>query len=168
MSIDRAAIEEVYRRRYGAFRNALAGILGSYDLAHDVVQESFTQALKHASAYRGEGTIEAWIWTIAIRLAARERSGRRTIPIDEIFDARLPEPPRDEELAQAIRALPSRQRLVVFLRYVADLPYEDISRVCEISEGTVAATLSHAKTELARRLRIARATHANERKVVEL
>jgi hypothetical protein len=47
MRMDRQtrAIEDVYARRYQSFRGALAGIVGSYELAHDVVQESFARAL---------------------------------------------------------------------------------------------------------------------------
>jgi DNA-directed RNA polymerase specialized sigma24 family protein len=35
------ALEELYRRRYVAFRNALATVTGSYESARDAVQESF-------------------------------------------------------------------------------------------------------------------------------
>jgi DNA-directed RNA polymerase specialized sigma24 family protein len=38
--------------------------------------------------------------------------------------------------------------LIVFLRYFADLSYAEIADVCEISEGTVAATLSQAQAAL--------------------
>jgi DNA-directed RNA polymerase specialized sigma24 family protein len=36
----------------------------------------------------------------------------------------------------------------VFLRYFADLSYAEIASLCEIAEGTVAATLSHARADL--------------------
>jgi DNA-directed RNA polymerase specialized sigma24 family protein len=38
--------------------------------------------------------------------------------------------------------------LVVFLRYFADLSYEEIASTCEISEGTVAASLAQARAAL--------------------
>jgi DNA-directed RNA polymerase specialized sigma24 family protein len=41
---------------------------------------------------------------------------------------------------------------MVFLRYFADLPYAEIAALCEISEGTVAATLAHAHADLLRHL----------------
>ena len=49
----------------------------------------------------------------------------------------------------AIRALSPRRRLIVFLRYFADLPYAQIAEICHVSEGTVAATLSQAHEQLA-------------------
>ena len=47
-----------------------------------------------------------------------------------------------------MRALPPRRRLVVFLRYFADLSYAEIAEIAGVSEGTVAATLAQAKEEL--------------------
>jgi RNA polymerase sigma-70 factor (ECF subfamily) len=152
MGADPEAIEAVYERRYGAFRNALAGITGSYETAHDVVQESFARALANCASYRGEGSLEAWIWTIAFRVALQVRALPLAVPLEEAFEPRLPEPERDEQLAAALQALPPRRRLMVFLRYVADLPYRQIADICEVSEGTVAATLAQAKAELARAL----------------
>jgi len=143
------AIEDVYRRRYHGFRAALAGIVGSHESAHDAVQESFARALKVRGSYRGDGPLEAWIWKIALRTALEMRGRATDQPLSEAFEPHLPEPDRDEDLASALNALSPRRRLVVFLRYVADLDYAGIARVCEISEGTVAATLAQAKTALA-------------------
>jgi RNA polymerase sigma factor (sigma-70 family) len=47
---------------------------------------------------------------------------------------------------------PERQRLVVFLRYWADLDYRSIARALEIEVGTVSATLSSAHQTLRRAL----------------
>ncbi|MGC9974512.1 MAG: RNA polymerase sigma factor [Gaiellaceae bacterium] len=143
------AIEDVYSRRYQAFRGALAGIAGSYELAHDVVQESFARALKRRADFRRDGPLEAWIWKIALRVAYEMRGPANELELADAFEPSLPQPERDEALAAALHELSPRRRLVVFLRYVADLDYRDIARVCEISEGTVAATLAQAKAALA-------------------
>src|SRR5581483_11947143 len=58
------------------------------------------------------------------------------------------EPPNDS-VRRAIRRLPERQRLALFLRYYADLDYESIARVLDIRPGTVAAAL-HAAHETLR------------------
>ena len=47
--------------------------------------------------------------------------------------------------ADALRALPPRRRLIFFLRYFANMSYQEIAAVCEISEGTVAASLAQAR-----------------------
>ena len=140
------ALEELYRERYVGFRNSLAPVVGSSDAARDVVQEAFAIALReHRRLRRGE-SLAAWVWRIAFRLALRERSRRQT---SELFDApELLAPERDPALADAIRSLPPRRRLVVFLRYFAGFSYEEIAAALEIGEGTVAATLAQARAAL--------------------
>jgi RNA polymerase sigma-70 factor (ECF subfamily) len=141
------AIERLYRERYTAFRNGLAAVTGSYDTARDAVQEAFARALKQRGSLRQEKSLEAWVWKIAIRTAFEQR-GRAYAQLNGSIDPALPEPERDPELARALRSLSARRRLVVFLRYFADLSYADIAAVCEISEGTVAATLAQAQRAL--------------------
>jgi RNA polymerase sigma-70 factor (ECF subfamily) len=141
------AIERLYRERYTAFRNGLEAITGSYDSARDAMQEAFARALKQRASLREDASLEAWVWRIAIRTALEQR-GARNAELNGSLDPNLPEPDRDPELAAALRSLPPKRRLVVFLRYFADLSYADIAEVCEISEGTVAATLAQAKKAL--------------------
>src|SRR3954454_10365654 len=64
------AIEEVYRARYASFRNAIAALTGSPQVAHDAVQEAFAEALAQKAHFRG-GSWEAWIWVVALRTARR-------------------------------------------------------------------------------------------------
>lgn len=143
------ALEDVYRRRYRGFRNAVASIVGDYDTAQDVVQEAFARALAHCHSFRGDGTLEAWVWQIAVRVAQNHRPFGA---YDELEDLGFLEPERDPALAAVVRALPPRRRLVIFLRYFAELTYAEIASVCEISEGTVAATLAQAHQQLQKTL----------------
>src|SRR5215207_10026606 len=123
MALDAGTIERIYRSRYSGFRNALATVTGSYDSAHDAVQEAFARALAKQSDFRG-GSPEAWIWTIALRCALGSRAD--PLPLDDL-KPELVEPERDAELAFALRELPPRRRLMVFLRYFADLDYAQIA-----------------------------------------
>ncbi len=148
-----AHIEQVYRYRYVGFRNALATVTGSQESADDVVQEAFARAFAARRQFRG-GSLEAWIWRIAFRTALEAtRSQQRTLCDDgelvELPAPELVELDRDPELASALRALSPRRRLIVFLRYFADLPHAEIAHTCGVSEGTVAATLAQAKQHLA-------------------
>jgi RNA polymerase sigma-70 factor, ECF subfamily len=144
------ALERLYRDRYVAFRNTLATVTGSYDSARDVVQETFVRAIRKRRDYRGDGSLEAWVWRIAFRTALEQRKTRTTAAeANGSLDPILPEPERDPDLAAAVRSLPPRKRLIVFLHYFADLSYADIAAALGISEGTVAATLSQARAALA-------------------
>jgi RNA polymerase sigma-70 factor, ECF subfamily len=143
------AIEAVYRERYARFRDVLVSLTGSHESGRDAVQETFAQALRDRASFRGEGSLEAWIWRIAVRTAGRQRAERAyefstngaVAPAPAWSDL-------DPELAQAVRSLAPRQRLMVFLHYFADLSYTDVAHVCSVSEGTVAATLAQARDAL--------------------
>src|ERR687887_2619072 len=78
------AIESLYRERYGRFRDGVATITGDQESARDVVQETFARALRKRRTYRGEGSLEAWVWRIALRTArghVRRLRGRlSTVP----------------------------------------------------------------------------------------
>ncbi len=148
------AIERVYLARYAGFRRAAAAVLGDFDAAHDAVQDGFARALVERRQFRG-GSLEAWIWRIVLRKALDLRRGRLlTGSIEHDFDLGLVESDGDPALAEAIRALPPRRRLIVFLRYFADLRYADIAELCEVDEGTVAATLARAHADLRRALEL--------------
>jgi RNA polymerase sigma factor (sigma-70 family) len=142
-----AAIEELYQARYANFRHGVAAVLGDYDGAHDAVQDGFAHAFAERSRFR-EGSLEAWVWRIVFRKALDLRRARRYLPLKQGFDSAIISSERDPDLAAAIRALPPRRRLVVFLRYFADLPYQVVAETCGVSTGTVAASLAQAHAEL--------------------
>jgi RNA polymerase sigma-70 factor (ECF subfamily) len=144
------AIEAVYRERYSRFRDVLVSLTGSREVGSDAVQETFAQALRDRQSFRGEGSLEAWIWRIAVRTAGKQRAERGSYEFSS-NGAVAPSPAwsdLDPELAEAVRSLAPRQRLMVFLHYFADLSYADVANVCSVSEGTVAATLSQARDAL--------------------
>ncbi|MGD0166272.1 MAG: RNA polymerase sigma factor [Gaiellaceae bacterium] len=152
MNANETALEQLYRDRYRSFRDILAGVVGGHDLAREVVQEAFARALRSQKKFRGEGSLEAWVWKIALNVALkRRRELRREWQLDEEEPATR-ESQTDEEVRDAIRALSPRRRLVVFLRYFADLSYAEIASVAGVSEGTVAATLAQAHSDLLGRL----------------
>jgi RNA polymerase sigma-70 factor (ECF subfamily) len=97
--------------------------------------------------YREEGSLEGWVWRIAFRLALKERRRRGRGGLEEV-EPRVVQPERDPELAEALQRLPARKRLIVFLHYFADLSYGEIAQVCAISEGTVGAALTQARSTL--------------------
>jgi len=153
MGASRAEIEALYRERYLGFRRALATVTGSYESAHDVVQEAFARAIAERYRFRGEAPLGAWVWRIALRVALDERKRSVWLPLEETLEAGLVEPARDAGLSEALQALPPRRRLVFFLRYFADMSYQEIAAVCEISEGTVGAAIAQARTDLMEALR---------------
>ncbi len=140
-------LEDLYRRRHGAFQVMLASVTGSVDSARDVVQEAFVQALRDQNGFRGMGSLEGWVWRIAFRIAVGSK-GSRELSVDEVPEVAFVDGSSDPRLAAAVLKLPRQRRMAIFLRYYADLSYAEISEVLGIAEGTVAATLSKAQEQL--------------------
>jgi len=151
-------LERLYRERFQVFVRAITAQLGDSDVARDVVQDAFAAALARVDGYRGDAALEAWIWRILVNKALdRQREARRTAsaptqPSNVPYETNG----RVEErrvVRARLAALPTRQRLAVFLHYYADLDYATIASVLEIAPGTVAATLNAARASLRERLR---------------
>jgi RNA polymerase sigma factor (sigma-70 family) len=148
MGAHTSEIERLYRAKRAGFRNGAAALLGDRDLARDVVQDGFVQAIARRGTFRG-GSLEAWVWQIIKRKALDRRRAPLAGPLEDHFDPDLLiSSAADPDLAAAIRALPPRRRLIVFLRYFADLPYDAIAELAGITPGTVGAALTQAHEEL--------------------
>jgi RNA polymerase sigma-70 factor (ECF subfamily) len=140
-------LEELYRRRQGAFQVMLASVTGNVESARDVVQEAFAQALRDQNGFRGDGSLEAWVWRIAFRVAVGS-NGSRELSVDEVPEVAFVDKNADPTFAAAVRELPPQRRMAIFLRYFADLSHAEIGETLGIAEGTVAATLSQAHRQL--------------------
>jgi RNA polymerase sigma factor (sigma-70 family) len=151
MATVEAQIEQLYRERFVGFRNALTPIAGNRDAARDVVQEAFALALRDVKKLRRQDSLAAWVWQIAWRLALRARATVDDGPPEDLSLAPQHEA-KDPQLSAAIRALPSKRRMIVFLRYFADFSYSEIAEALGVAEGTVAASLAQAHAALLEQL----------------
>jgi DNA-directed RNA polymerase specialized sigma24 family protein len=151
-------LEALYRTRYGAFVRVAAAIAGGETRGADAVQDGFVRAITSRAAFRGEGTLEAWVWRIVVNSArATRRQGQSgTGPADTVEPHEPVWPGRGDGDPRGVHArlaaLPERERMVVFLRYFADLDYRSIAKALDIEVGTVSATLHAAHTALRRSL----------------
>lgn len=140
-------IEAIYRADFVRFARVARAVTGDRETALEAVQEGFTDALRNAGQWSGSGALEGWVWRCVLNRArkARPRVGLR---LDETVQGNGHTEARDDELRLRLAALPERQRLVVFLRYFADLEYREIAAALGIEVGTVGATLSAAHAAL--------------------
>lgn len=125
----------------------------------DVLGEVFLQVARDLKRGRFEGddaALRRWVFSIAHNRAMdahRKRSRDRSDPSDDVVDARIVEPPRDPldpDLVDALATLSADQREVVLLRFVADLPIEQVAHVTGRTPGAVKA-LQHRAIENLRR-----------------
>src|SRR5207342_660992 len=127
-------------------------ISGDEGAGRDAVQEAFVQAVRKRASFKFEAPLEAWVWRIVINEALALRR-RRTPELEwesESATSSSPShvPEEDATVRAWVASLPERQRLVVFLRYFADLDYRSIATALEVEVGTVSATLAAAHAAL--------------------
>jgi RNA polymerase sigma-70 factor, ECF subfamily len=150
-----AALESLYELRLDAFVRTAAAITGDRESGRDAVNEAFVAAIRHRGQFRGEGTLEAWVWRVVVReaLKTRRRSGRRVRRERESASAATNgHLDHTSELLATVALLPERQRLILFLRYYADLDYQQIADALHLRRGTVSAALHSAHHTLRRHL----------------
>lgn len=137
--------------------------------AEDCFQETFISALRAYPRLRPGSNLRAWVLTIAqhkaldahraggrrARLAAQAMEARGGVGA-AISDGRTAAAPsaqeqllaREDELWQAVGALPERQRSAVVLRYVADLPHREIAAAMDCSVEAARRSLHEGLTKL--------------------
>jgi len=145
------ALELIYRDRFAQFVRVAQGITRSRETAVDAVQEAFASLLRNREAYRGDGPLEAWVWRAVVNSAQRSFRLREVEPLDAAEAIEQERAPGDDVRA-LVAALPERQRLVLFLRYYADLDYREIAEILGVTVGTVSASLHAARASLRRAL----------------
>lgn len=152
---ERASVEalgELYRRSYHRYLRVAEAVVGDVELAHDAVQDAFARAIRGRFEDRGEGSLEGWVWRTVVNAARNARRDRppahaRLDDVPVAVASRNGNAPQRDVL-ELLAGLPERQRLVLFLRYYADLDYASIAEVLDIQPGTVGATLNHAHAAL--------------------
>ena len=150
-----AELEALYKQRFAAFARVAISLTGSVELGKEAVQEAFARAIEQVGGFRGDCPLEAWVWRIVVNTA---RSSARRAGYEDADATIEPEPGETNGRTDLpaiqiwVRALPQRQRAVVFLRYWADLDYQSIADALEIEIGTVSATLNAAHRSLRRLL----------------
>jgi RNA polymerase sigma-70 factor (ECF subfamily) len=149
-------IEQIYRARLPELCRVAAAISGSRQAAPDLVQEAFVRAVRRLDSFRGDGPLEGWLWRIVVNVANNGRRVPQPIVLSQeerVLDT-SPSPIGEADLAEAMSRLTERQRLVLFLRYYADLDYATIAEALSISSGTVGATLTAGRAALAAALEL--------------
>lgn len=152
---DCVLLQDVFEASYRRLVVQLYGITGSFDEAEDVVQEAFVRAATTGYRFLHVDNHEAWLRTTAINVHRSRwrklRNGRRAR--DRMTPMRDPEALVEHlDIADALRALPEPQRVVIVLHYLADLPVDQIALELGVPVGTVKSRLSRGRDALATQL----------------
>ncbi|MFN8075646.1 MAG: RNA polymerase sigma factor [Kineosporiaceae bacterium] len=128
-------------------------------LMDDVLQQAYERAWKALPGFRGEAAFGTWLhricWTTAVD-ALRAEGRRRTVgwPDPGPDDPAATDPGPEARVVQALtfdaawRALPADQRTALTLVAGEGLPYAEAARICDTTEGTIAARVSRGRAKL--------------------
>ncbi len=128
--------------------------------ANDILQNMFIKVWNSLENFREDSQLYTWLYRIAtnesltfleqlkrrsaVRLSDVEDGLSNKIKADENFDGNKVE----WKLQLAMQKLPEKQRIVFNLRYYDEMPYEEMSRILETSEGALKASYHHAAKKI--------------------
>jgi len=170
---DEEAFNEVVRAYSDRVYNLVLRLVGSSAEAEDIAQEVFVTVFKSIETYRGEAKLSTWILRIAtnhsknrIKYLARRRTTGQELrdgsdatemadegkaPAQAHFtapDMALEAAETERIMQHAIAQLEEEQRLLVVLRDVEELSYDEIVEITRLPEGTVKSRLHRARMAL--------------------
>ena len=179
--MDRTDAELVERARQGdsaAFGGLVRRYLGNITLlarqkmrdraaAEDVAQEAFIRAFKSLDSLQDPEKFGAWLYNIAFRICIdhlRKSSRRAAISYDTLVEngaqpsveqapgAALEQAESEDALRDALSELPDAYRLVLTLRYMKRMSYQEIADHLAEPQGTIANRLHRATRMLRERM----------------
>ena len=173
---DTQAFEQLIEDHQSRIYNLIFRMLGNHEEAEDLLQEVFITVFKKIDGFRGESSLSTWIYRIATNhcinrkkyltrrkhyskssygdLSEREQSesgGGLTENLprpDEMAEGKQME----QAIQQAISTLDDEYRVVLILRDVQNLSYDEIEQILDVPAGTVKSRLHRARMALKEKL----------------
>lgn len=124
--------------------------------SNDILQHVFIKMWHNLGEFRAEANLYTWLYRIATNETLtwlEKEKRRRAVPLDTdeglMADTLVAQQGFDINklewrLQQAIQSLPEKQRIVFSLRYYDEMPYEQMAKVLDTSEGALKASYHHA------------------------
>jgi RNA polymerase sigma-70 factor (ECF subfamily) len=154
---DAVAFEQLVRRHQRYVFNVAYRVLNDYAEAEDITQEAFVRAWRGLPGFRGQARFTTWIYRIVHnlclnRLPGLKRELLRTEPLEEALAASTPSQAELVEVRERVAflhaqldQLPEKYRLVLTLRYLQHLSYDEIAAALDLPVGTVKTHIHRAR-----------------------
>ena len=150
-------IEHIYREHAQTVYKFLLSQCRNADLAEELTQETFYQAVKSIDRYNGSCKVSVWLCQIAKHLWYQYlEKNKKEIPVSEMQDVQTTYSAEDElinkekhlELLKKIHDLPDPGREVVYLRIFGNLSFREIGDVLGKSENWARVTFYRSKERI--------------------
>lgn len=168
LSGDRRAFETLYHKYQSQIYGTLAQRISDRDTIDDLMQDTFFRAYRSLHTFKGQAAFSTWLTQIALnvyRSHLRSQQVRQNWVyqtedpevvrnvIRDIIPGTLPDQivekrERIQLVHKSIQNLPERYRKAMWLRYVMDWSYEEITQALRVPLGTVKTWLCRARRQL--------------------
>ena len=163
---DENAYIELVDRYKDKLINFIFNYLGDLESSEDVVQETMIKLYQKKHYYKEIAKFSTWLYTIAKNLAnteLRKRKQRKTTLLsqfskdDKTYDLPSNDPEPGQEIQtdivnkiirDAVDQLSEKFKIVIVLRDIQGLSYEDISEIINVPIGTVKSRINRARLQL--------------------
>src|SRR6476620_12724277 len=147
-----AIIKKYQEKLYWHIRRMLV----DHEDTNDVLQNVFIRVWNGLDNFREDAQLYTWLYRIATNESLtfiEQQKKKASVPLDDVEGSisnkikadKYFDPNKLEwKLQVAIQQLPEKQRVVFNLRYYDEMPYEEMSKVLETSEGALKASYHHA------------------------
>lgn len=134
-------------------------LIVDHDLAQDVLQDTFIKAYQNFHQFKQDSQLYTWLYRIATNESLQQLNKlKRMQKSEEGSEHHLQNLVAENAgadgdeiqilLQKAIQSLPEKQKLVFTFRYYEDLPYEEISKILDMSVGTLKTNYHYAKQKV--------------------
>ncbi|WP_340679829.1 sigma-70 family RNA polymerase sigma factor [Paraglaciecola sp.] len=136
--------------------NFACNLSGNHALAKDAVQDVWITMSKKLSKLEDPRALKSWLFR-ALRWRILDLVKAKSYQFQAIEDTYLSVELDESEierqqLRKAINKLPDRERSVIYLFYLVELPLAEVALVLEIPQGTVKSRLNKARVSLHQQL----------------
>lgn len=164
---DQDAFSLLVQRYQRRVFNLVLRMLQDYEEACEITQEAFLAAWQGMPSFRGEARFSTWLYRIAyncalkqLELRKRERTLQQALQAeqalesigDEQKNAHLEALDNQELVQEQLSQLPAKYRIVLILRHLQDMTYEEMAEVLTMPIGTIKTHLFRARNLLKERL----------------
>lgn len=162
-AFEQDALAAIFDRYYGALYRYLYLHSGHAETAEDLSAQVFRRLLDALRANAGpDRLLKAWLFRVAANLLiddARRAQHRDHLPLDDAYpalNAALEDSAADSllraQLRLALDELTASQRSIIILRYLLEMPSEEVAQIMDMTVGAVKAQQHRALAALRRRL----------------
>ena len=161
---DQDAFALLVQRHQRRVFNLVYRMLQQYEEANEVTQEAFLAAWQGLPSFRGEARFSTWLYRIAYncslkQLEQRKRDNALQLAMQELAskdeertEATLEARARWESIREQLVTLPAKYRVVLILRHLQDMTYEEMAEMLTMPIGTIKTHLFRARNLLKERL----------------